>query len=154
MEVGLAVGGAFISSALNVLFDRLAPQGNKYFFELTSRSLFGRVPNTSEGTIENLFLMHDLVNDLAQIAFSKLCIRLEESQGSHVLEKGRHLSYSMGYGDFEELIPLYKLEQLRTLLPTCIDQLKNCYHPLSKRVLHSILSDCRFLEELPLQMEN
>ncbi|KAK4709352.1 hypothetical protein R3W88_030277 [Solanum pinnatisectum] len=27
MEIGLAVGGAFISSALNVLFDRLAPQG-------------------------------------------------------------------------------------------------------------------------------
>ncbi|KAH0715584.1 hypothetical protein KY284_008489 [Solanum tuberosum] len=27
MEVGLAVGGAFLSSALNVLFDRLAPQG-------------------------------------------------------------------------------------------------------------------------------
>ncbi|KAH0777217.1 hypothetical protein KY290_008628 [Solanum tuberosum] len=28
MEVGLAVGGAFLSSALNVLFDRLAPQGD------------------------------------------------------------------------------------------------------------------------------
>ncbi|WMV19334.1 hypothetical protein MTR67_012719 [Solanum verrucosum] len=27
MEAGLAVGGAFLSSALNVLFDRLAPQG-------------------------------------------------------------------------------------------------------------------------------
>ncbi|KAK6776601.1 hypothetical protein RDI58_027602 [Solanum bulbocastanum] len=27
MEVGLAVGGAFISSALNVLFDRLTPEG-------------------------------------------------------------------------------------------------------------------------------
>uniref|UniRef100_A0A3Q7IW58 Uncharacterized protein n=1 Tax=Solanum lycopersicum TaxID=4081 RepID=A0A3Q7IW58_SOLLC len=28
MEVGLAVGGAFLSSALNVLFDRLAPHGD------------------------------------------------------------------------------------------------------------------------------
>ena len=27
MEVGLAIGGAFISSALNVLFDGLAPRG-------------------------------------------------------------------------------------------------------------------------------
>ncbi|KAF3685049.1 putative disease resistance RPP13-like protein 1-like, partial [Capsicum annuum] len=27
MDIGLAVGGAFLSSALNVLFDRLAPQG-------------------------------------------------------------------------------------------------------------------------------
>ncbi|KAG5572680.1 hypothetical protein H5410_062446 [Solanum commersonii] len=124
--------------------------GNKCFFELTSRSLFERVPKTSEGTIENLFLMHDLVNDLAQIASSKLCIRLEESQGSHVLEKGQHLSYSMGYGDFEELTPLYKLERLRTLLPTCIDHLKNCYHPLSKRVLHNILPSLTSLRALSL----
>ncbi|KAG5586735.1 hypothetical protein H5410_047169 [Solanum commersonii] len=28
MEVGLAVGGAFLSSTLNVLFDRLAPHGD------------------------------------------------------------------------------------------------------------------------------
>ncbi|KAM3398935.1 hypothetical protein P3S68_002451 [Capsicum galapagoense] len=28
MEIGLAVGGAFLSSALNVLFDRLAPHGD------------------------------------------------------------------------------------------------------------------------------
>ncbi|KAM3398705.1 hypothetical protein P3S68_002221 [Capsicum galapagoense] len=27
MEIGLAVGGAFLSSALSVLFDRLSPQG-------------------------------------------------------------------------------------------------------------------------------
>ncbi|KAK4358477.1 hypothetical protein RND71_020706 [Anisodus tanguticus] len=28
MDIGLAVGGAFLSSALNVLFDRLAPHGD------------------------------------------------------------------------------------------------------------------------------
>ncbi|CAN4119930.1 unnamed protein product [Withania somnifera] len=33
------------------------------------------------------FLMHDLVNDLAQITSSKLCIRLEDYKGSHMLEK-------------------------------------------------------------------
>ncbi|KAH0746906.1 hypothetical protein KY285_008563 [Solanum tuberosum] len=86
--------------------------GNQYFLELRLRSLFERVRNPSEGNIEK-FLMHDLVNDLAQIASSKLCIILEESQGSRMLEKIRHLSYSMGYGgDFEKLTPLYKLEQL------------------------------------------
>ncbi|WMV56344.1 hypothetical protein MTR67_049729 [Solanum verrucosum] len=30
MEIGLAVGGAFLSSALNVLFDRLAPNGELF----------------------------------------------------------------------------------------------------------------------------
>ncbi|KAH0713108.1 hypothetical protein KY289_009067 [Solanum tuberosum] len=124
--------------------------GNQYFLELRSRSLFERVPNLSEGNIENLFLMHDLVNDLAQIASSKLCIRLEESKGSHMLDKSRHLSYSMGYdGEFEKLTPLYKLEQLRTLLPTCIS-VNNCYHPLSKRVQLNILPRLRSLRVLSL----
>nr|AAW48299.1 potato late blight resistance protein R3a [Solanum tuberosum] len=124
--------------------------GNQYFLELRSRSLFERVPNPSQGNTENLFLMHDLVNDLAQIASSKLCIRLEESQGSHMLEQSQHLSYSMGYGgEFEKLTPLYKLEQLRTLLPTCID-LPDCCHHLSKRVLHNILPRLTSLRALSL----
>ncbi|KAH0777983.1 hypothetical protein KY290_009394 [Solanum tuberosum] len=111
--------------------------GNQYFLELRSRSLFERVPNIEK------FLMHDLVNDLAQIASSKLCIRLEESQGSHMLEKSRHLSYSMGYGEFEKLTPIYKLEQLRTLLPIDIDLRYDCH--LSKRVQHDILPRLRSL---------
>nr|AAW48301.1 potato resistance-like protein I2GA-SH23-3 [Solanum tuberosum] len=124
--------------------------GNQYFLELRSRSLFQRVPNPSELNIENLFLMHDLVNDLAQVASSKLCIRLEESQGYHLLEKGRHLSYSMGYGgEFEKLTPLYKLEQLRTLLPTCNYFMPPNY-PLCKRVLHNILPRLRSLRALSL----
>ncbi|KAG5578533.1 hypothetical protein H5410_058667 [Solanum commersonii] len=35
MEVGLAVGGAFLSSTLNVLFDRLASLGSKAHFLYT-----------------------------------------------------------------------------------------------------------------------
>ncbi|KAH0777203.1 hypothetical protein KY290_008614 [Solanum tuberosum] len=122
--------------------------GNQYFQELRSRSLFERIPNPSKGNVENLFLMHDLVNDLAQIASSKLCIRLEESKGSQMLEKSRHLSYSMGYGgEFEKLTPLNKLEQLRTLLPICIDV---NYFSLSKRVQHNILPRLRSLRALSL----
>ncbi|KAH0747623.1 hypothetical protein KY285_009280 [Solanum tuberosum] len=125
--------------------------GNQYFLELRSRSLFEKVPNPSKRNIEELFLMHDLVNDLALIASSKLCIRLEESKGSDMLEKSRHLSYSMGGGgDFEKLTSLYKLEQLRTLLQTCISTVNYCYHPLSKRVLHNILPRLRSLRVLSL----
>uniref|UniRef100_M0ZTE6 Potato resistance I2GA-SH23-1 n=1 Tax=Solanum tuberosum TaxID=4113 RepID=M0ZTE6_SOLTU len=122
--------------------------GNQYFLELRSRSLLEKVPNPSKRNIEESFLMHDLVNDLAQIASSKLCIRLEESQGSHMLGKSRHLSYSMGYsGDFEKLTPLYKLEQLRTLLPVCNDV---SYYSLCKRVLHNILPRLTSLRALSL----
>nr|AAD27815.1 disease resistance protein I2 [Solanum lycopersicum] len=120
--------------------------GNQYFLELRSRSLFEKVPNPSKRNIEELFLMHDLVNDLAQLASSKLCIRLEESQGSHMLEQCRHLSYSIGFnGEFKKLTPLYKLEQLRTLLPIRIEFR---LHNLSKRVLHNILPTLRSLRAL------
>ncbi|KAH0716323.1 hypothetical protein KY284_009228 [Solanum tuberosum] len=118
--------------------------GNQYFLELISRSLFERVPK-SKGKPDG-FLMHDLVNDLAQIASSKLCIRLEENKGSRMLEQIQHMSYLMGYGDFEKLKPLYKLEQLRTLLPI------TNYHRnrLSNRVMHNILPRLTSLRALSL----
>ncbi|XP_016478649.2 putative disease resistance RPP13-like protein 1 [Nicotiana tabacum] len=120
--------------------------GNQYFLELRSRSLFERVPRYSQGNTEK-FLMHDLVNDLAQVTSSKLCINLEYNKGSDMLGRCRHLSYSRGYGgEFEKLKPLYKLEQLRTLLPII-----NIYGPtLSKRVLHNILPRLTSLRALSL----
>ncbi|KAG5578422.1 hypothetical protein H5410_058556 [Solanum commersonii] len=122
--------------------------GNQYFLELRSRSLFEMVSNSSERDIEK-FLMHDLVNDLAQIASSNLCIRLEENKGSHMLEQCRHMSYSIGQdGDFEKLQSLFKSEQLRTLLPINI-QLQY-QTKLSKRVLHNILPRLTSLRALSL----
>ncbi|KAG5577189.1 hypothetical protein H5410_057323 [Solanum commersonii] len=86
------------------------------FIQLRSRSLFEMVSESSEWNSEK-FLMHDLLNDLAQIASSNLCIRLEENKGSHMLEQCRHMSYSIGIdGDLEKLKSLFKSEQLRTLL--------------------------------------
>uniref|UniRef100_A0A1U7X028 LOW QUALITY PROTEIN: putative disease resistance RPP13-like protein 1 n=1 Tax=Nicotiana sylvestris TaxID=4096 RepID=A0A1U7X028_NICSY len=120
--------------------------GNLFFLELQSRSLFERVPNSSKINAEE-FLMHDLVNDLAQITSSKLCINLEDNKGSDMLGRCQHLSYSRGYGgEFEKLKPLYKLKQLRTLLP-----INNIYgRPLSKRVLHNILPTLTSLRALSL----
>ncbi|KAH0713161.1 hypothetical protein KY289_009120 [Solanum tuberosum] len=119
---------------------------NQYFLELRSRSLFEKVQESSEWN-PGEFLMHDLINDLAQIASSNLCNRLEENQGSHMLEQTRHLSYSMGDGDFGKLKTLNKLEQLRTLLPINIQW---SYCPLSKRVLHDILPRLTSLRALSL----
>ncbi|KAH0713810.1 hypothetical protein KY289_009769 [Solanum tuberosum] len=117
--------------------------GNQYFLELRSRSLFERVPE-SERKLEG-FVMHDLVNDLAQIASSKLCIRLEENEGSHMLEQSRHMSFSMEQnGEFEKLEQLSKSEQLRTLLQIGYSR------QLSKRVLHNILRRLTFLRALSL----
>ncbi|KAM3399169.1 putative disease resistance protein [Capsicum galapagoense] len=128
--------------------ERIQDLGNQYFNELRSRSLFERVPESSERD-GGKFLMHDLVNDFAQIASSKLCVRLEECQGSHMLEQSRHMSYAMGKGgDLEKLNPLSKSEQLRTLLPINIQDL---YSPfISKRVLHNILPNLISLRALSL----
>ncbi|KAG5577748.1 hypothetical protein H5410_057882 [Solanum commersonii] len=119
--------------------------GNQYFLELRSRSLFKRVPE-SEWKPER-FLMHDLANDLAQIASSNLCIRLEENKGSHIMEQCRQMSYSIGKnGDFEKLKSLFKSEQLRTLLLIDTDYSP----PLTKRVLHNILPRLTSLRSLSL----
>ncbi|PHT61752.1 hypothetical protein T459_34383 [Capsicum annuum] len=128
--------------------ERIQDLGNQYFNELRSRSLFERVPESFERD-GGKFLMHDLVNDLAQIASSKLCVRLEECQGSHMLEQSWHMSYAMGKGgDLEKLNPLSKSERLRTLLPINIQDL---YSPfISKRVLHNILPNLISLRALSL----
>ncbi|KAL3354149.1 hypothetical protein AABB24_018680 [Solanum stoloniferum] len=129
----------------NGLVDKVC-SGNKIFDELRSRSLFERVPG-SKWKPER-FLMHDLVNDLAQTVSSKLCIRLEENEGSNdMLKQCRHMSYSMGQeGEFEKLKPLSKSEQLRTLLPINISYSSQ----LSKRVLHNILPRLTSLRALSL----
>ncbi|PHT35254.1 hypothetical protein CQW23_27054 [Capsicum baccatum] len=128
--------------------ERIQDLGDQYFNQLRSRSLFERVRNPSQGNTEE-FLMHDLVNDLARIASSKLCVRLEECQGSHMLEQSRHMSYSMGRGsEFEKLTPVNKLEQLRTLLPVNIQHYQRI--GLSKRVLHNILPRLTSLRALLL----
>ncbi|KAH0777270.1 hypothetical protein KY290_008681 [Solanum tuberosum] len=123
--------------------------GNQYFLELRSRSLFEMVLESSERDVEK-FIMHDLFNDLAQIASSNLCIRLEENKGSHMLEQCRHMSYSIGQdGEFEKLKSLFQSEQLRTLLPINI-QLHWYHIDLSKRVLHNVLPRLTSLRALSL----
>uniref|UniRef100_M1BM32 Potato resistance I2GA-SH23-3 n=1 Tax=Solanum tuberosum TaxID=4113 RepID=M1BM32_SOLTU len=52
MEIGLAVGGAFLSSALNVLFDRLAPHGdllNMFQNHTNDVRIFKKLRATSDG---------------------------------------------------------------------------------------------------------
>ncbi|XP_049387277.1 putative disease resistance RPP13-like protein 1 [Solanum stenotomum] len=123
--------------------------GNQYFLELRSRSLFEMVLESSERDVEK-FIIHDLLNDLAQIASSNLCIRLEENKGSHMLEQCRHMSYSIGQdGEFEKLKSLFQSEQLRTLLPINI-QLHWYHIMLSKKVLHNVLPRLTSLRALSL----
>ncbi|KAM3399155.1 hypothetical protein P3S68_002671 [Capsicum galapagoense] len=116
--------------------------GNQYFNELRSRSLFERVPESSERDGRK-FLMHDLVNDLAQTASSKLCVRLEECQGSHILEQKTLLLSSCACLE-EPPLQMEKLINLRHLDISKTSRLKMPLH-LSKLKSLQVLVGAEFL---------
>ncbi|KAH0777191.1 hypothetical protein KY290_008602 [Solanum tuberosum] len=105
--------------------------GNQYFLELRSRSLFERVQNPSEGNIEK-FLMHDLVNDLAQL---RTLLPISFHDGAPLSKRVQH-----------NILP--RLRSLRTWIRKLPDSICVLYN---LEVL--LLSSCAYLEELPLQME-
>ncbi|MCD7452581.1 hypothetical protein HAX54_017500 [Datura stramonium] len=128
--------------------------GNQYFLELRSRSLFERVRESSKWNPEE-FLMHDLVNDLAQIASSNLCIRKEDD--AYILPRltslrALSLSHYMITELPNDLFIALKLLRFLDLSWTTIRKL-----PYSICALYNLetllLSSCGCLEELPLQIE-
>ncbi|KAG7945990.1 hypothetical protein I3843_14G015400 [Carya illinoinensis] len=90
--------------------------GNRYFDALVSRSLFQK----SLETYESGFVMHDLVNDLANFVTGQFGFtRLEGDNSKEIGRMTRYLSYFHGSSDnFEKNIEedLYKAKQLRTFL--------------------------------------
>ncbi|XP_042959238.1 putative disease resistance RPP13-like protein 1 [Carya illinoinensis] len=89
--------------------------GNCYFDALVSRSLFQQSLETKSG-----FVMHDLVNDLANFVTGQFGFtRLEGDNSKEIGRMTRYLSYFDGSSDnFEKNIEedLYKAKQLRTFL--------------------------------------
>ncbi|WMV59444.1 hypothetical protein MTR67_052829 [Solanum verrucosum] len=123
--------------------------GNQYFLELRSRSLLQKASDFSlfKWEAREVFLMHDLVNDLAQVVSAKLCLRLEDCPRPHILKRVRHLSYLRDcYGEFDKFKSLSGLEYLRTLIPVRI----NFYSFLSKKVVYDILPTLTSLRALSL----
>ncbi|XP_055820169.1 putative disease resistance RPP13-like protein 1 [Solanum dulcamara] len=123
--------------------------GNQCFLELRSRSLFQKASDFSllKWEAREGFLMHDLVNDLAQVVSAKLCLRLEDYPRPHIMRRVRHLSYLRDcYGEFEKFKSLSGHEYLRTLIPIRI----NLYSFLSKKVVYNILPTLTSLRALSL----
>ncbi|KAL9451739.1 hypothetical protein AB3S75_013329 [Citrus x aurantiifolia] len=107
--------------------------GRKFFQELRSRSFFQQSSNSI-----SRFVMHDLVNDLAQWAAGEMYFRME-----HISEVDkqqsfprnlRHLSYIRGgYDGVKRFEELYDIQHLRTLLPVTLTNSSRGY------LAHSIL---------------
>ncbi|KAH9651168.1 hypothetical protein KPL70_026642 [Citrus sinensis] len=91
--------------------------GHKYFRDLLSRSIFQKSCNNS-----SKFLMHDLVNDLAQWVSGETNFRLEDELKANKqperFRRARHSSYVCGYSDdFHKYEIFPEVECLRTFLP-------------------------------------
>ncbi|KAL2234150.1 UNVERIFIED_CONTAM: putative disease resistance RPP13-like protein 1 [Sesamum indicum] len=91
--------------------------GLEYFNELLSRSFFQRLSGSDSN-----FVMHDLINDLAQFVAGGTCYRLDEkmdtNQEYRVPEKTRHGSFLRHeYELFRKFRAFYQVQGLRTFLP-------------------------------------
>ncbi|CAL5384411.1 unnamed protein product [Camellia sinensis] len=106
--------------------------GNECLDELLSMSLF------QPSARESCFVMHDLVNDLAQSVSGDFCLRLENDKPHIIADKVRHFSYARGtFDDFQRFKVINEAKFLRTFLPLGRRYFRNW---LSKMVLNVILS--------------
>ncbi|XVF22903.1 hypothetical protein REPUB_Repub12eG0210800 [Reevesia pubescens] len=120
--------------------------GFEYFKELLSRSFFQQ-----SNSKETRFVMHDLINDLAQSVSKELCSNFEDMDMLKS-EKIRHLSFTRKQYDITKRFEiLYQMKNLRTLtaLPTCMPPWAACCY-LSGDVLQNMVPRLRYLRVLSL----
>ncbi|CAN6556201.1 unnamed protein product [Malus baccata var. baccata] len=122
--------------------------GRDYFRELLARSLFQESSKNN-----SRYVMHDLVNDLAQWAAGEICFRLEDKQGnnlqSNCFRRARHSSFIAGDFDgvtrFEDFP---KAERLRTFLPLSLSDSRGWAKYLSRKVTFELLPQLQYLRVL------
>lgn len=130
-------------------FKSMEEVGSEYFDVLLSRSFF-QVSTQNKSK----YVMHDLINDLAQFVSRNICIRfkdkLEKNKQCEISEKARHFSYIRSkYDVIKKFELLYEVKWLRTFLPFAKPSgAEFCY--LSKKVLHELLPKLRCLRVLSL----
>ncbi|KAH9651166.1 hypothetical protein KPL70_026642 [Citrus sinensis] len=124
--------------------------GHKYFRDLLSRSIFQKSCNNS-----SKFLMHDLVNDLAQWVSGETNFRLEDELKANKqperFRRARHSSYVCGYSDdFHKYEIFPEVECLRTFLPMLKGD-HTCARFISNMFLSDLLPKFKKLRVLSLK---
>ncbi|KAJ0665780.1 putative virus X resistance protein-like, coiled-coil [Helianthus annuus] len=123
--------------------------GREYFEILLSRSFFQHAPND-----ESLFIMHDLMNDLATFVAGEFFLRFDNQMKTktEALAKYRHMSFTrekyVGYQKFEAF---KGAKSLRTFLVVSLGVDKGwgyCY--LSSKILEDLLPELTLLRVLSL----
>ncbi|XP_042959479.1 putative disease resistance RPP13-like protein 1 [Carya illinoinensis] len=124
--------------------------GNCYFDALVSRSLFQK----SLGTYESGFVMHDLVNDLANFVTGQFGFtRLKGDNSKEIRKMTRYLSYFHFHGSSDNFVKdieedLYKAKQLRTFLVLDCKEWNDIKMPRAQCLKVLSLSGRRQLTEL------
>ncbi|XWS77385.1 hypothetical protein CRYUN_Cryun01aG0256900 [Craigia yunnanensis] len=128
---------------------QLEDLGGKYFSDLLSRSFFQQSNNN-----KSMFVMHDLIIDLAQSVAGDLCFNMEHGlqivDGQHYFEKARHVSFIRHQYDVSQRFEMFnKMECVRSFLALPISyQIRHCY--LSCKVSHQLLPKLKCLRVLSL----
>ncbi|GKU88574.1 hypothetical protein SLEP1_g2824 [Rubroshorea leprosula] len=124
--------------------------GLAYFHDLLSRSFFQR-----SNSNKTLFVMHDLIHDLAQNVAGEICFHFEDNSGDKLpasIEKLRHLSFTRRqYDIFKRFEVFDSAKSLRTFIALPVDTSSStacCY--LSKDVLQELVAELRYLRVLCL----
>ena len=118
--------------------------GEMYFDELLSRSFFQKSSSNKSS-----FVMHHLINDLAQLVSGEFSVWLEDGKVQILSENARHLSYFQDeYDAYKRFDTLSEVRSLRTFLALQQRDFSQCH--LSNKVLLHFLPQVRFLRVLSL----
>ncbi|KAJ0860217.1 putative leucine-rich repeat domain superfamily [Helianthus annuus] len=125
--------------------------GHEFFDELLSRSFFQHAPNN-----ESLFVMHDLMNDLATSVSTEFFLRLDNENEKNIrkgmLEKYRHMSFVQEkYVAYKKFEAFKRAKCLRTFLATYVGEVESWrYFYLSNKILTDLLPELPLLRVLSL----
>lgn len=114
---------------------RIEEVGNEYFCELVSRSFFQQSRRS-----KSCFLMHQLVNDLAQFVSGSFSVRMEGNNSNEIKERTRHLSHIIAdSSSYVNLKDVSKANCLRTFMQirpigTSIDLFNNMPNDLLSKL--------------------
>ncbi|XP_054813445.1 putative disease resistance protein At3g14460 [Prosopis cineraria] len=123
---------------------RVEEVGHEYFHDLVCRCFFQQSRND-----ESLFVMHDLINDLAQSVSGKFCVRLENHNSAEDVEKHTHHLSQIIASRYPSLNfeAFYKANRVRTFLQLSLVDPPICF---LNKVPHDLLKNLRCLRVLSL----
>ncbi|XP_057991360.1 putative disease resistance RPP13-like protein 1 isoform X2 [Hevea brasiliensis] len=123
--------------------------GHEYFQDLLSRSFFQQ--STSN---KSRFVMHDLINDLAQSVSGELCFNLDDkSKVPNSYSKVRHSAFTCHFIEiFQRFEVFYEMNSLRTFLalPKLSSDDPSPYNFLAGKVVHDLVPKLKCLRVLSL----